>query len=89
MKIKRKRLTDFAVSIFVSMGTSEKHATEVATHLVEANLKGHDSHGVGLIPYYVNSWDKGGLKVNADATLEKGSNQEIPKMFTCGASIMS
>ena len=50
MKIKRKRLTDFAVSIFVSMGTSEKHATEVATHLVEANLKGHDSHGVGLIP---------------------------------------
>ncbi|MCS5612759.1 MAG: malate/lactate/ureidoglycolate dehydrogenase [Candidatus Poribacteria bacterium] len=71
MKIKRKRLTDFAVSIFVSMGTSEKHATEVATHLVEANLKGHDSHGVGLIPYYVNSWDKGGLKVNADATLEK------------------
>ena len=71
MKIKRKRLTDFAVSIFVSMGTSEKHATEVATHLVEANLKGHDSHGVGLIPYYVNSWDKGGLKGNADATLEK------------------
>ena len=31
MKIKRKRLTDFAVSIFVSMGTSEKHAMEVAT----------------------------------------------------------
>ncbi len=25
----------------------------IADHLVEANLRGHDSHGVGLIPNYL------------------------------------
>ena len=39
---------------------------ETAEHLVLSNLKGHDSHGVGMIPNYVASASRG-LKVNADA----------------------
>jgi uncharacterized oxidoreductase len=35
------------------MGSAEAEAAEVADHLVRANLAGHDSHGVGMLPAYV------------------------------------
>ena len=35
------------------MGSNEAEAAEVADHLVRANLAGHDSHGVGMLPTYV------------------------------------
>ena len=34
-------------------GSAEREAVLVADQLVEANLTGHDSHGIGLLPYYV------------------------------------
>ena len=39
-------------SIFRAMGASEKEADIVSTHVVEANLVGHDSHGVIQVPVY-------------------------------------
>ena len=38
-------------------------------HLVEANLKGHDSHGVGMIPSYVKNTAAGLLHPNQHAKL--------------------
>jgi len=35
------------------MGSDDSEAIEVADHLVRANLSGHDSHGVGMLPAYV------------------------------------
>ena len=35
------------------MGSEDQEAREVADHLVRANLAGHDSHGVGMLPTYV------------------------------------
>jgi uncharacterized oxidoreductase len=35
------------------MGSNQAEADEVADHLVRANLAGHDSHGVGMLPAYV------------------------------------
>jgi uncharacterized oxidoreductase len=41
-------------SLIVSrMGSSPEETDEVADHLVRANLSGHDSHGVGMLPAYV------------------------------------
>jgi hydroxycarboxylate dehydrogenase B len=34
-------------------GSAETEAALVADHLVQANLAGHDSHGVGMVPSYV------------------------------------
>ena len=48
MIIDRDKLTEFATKIFESIDTPEDKARETAEHLVEANLKGHDSHGVGM-----------------------------------------
>jgi uncharacterized oxidoreductase len=46
------------------MGSDETEATEVADHLVRANLAGHDSHGVGMLPTYVRLLNDGLLVPN-------------------------
>ena len=46
-------------------GSSEREAAQVATNLVEANLRGHDSHGVGMMPRYIDALLEGGLRVDA------------------------
>ena len=40
-------------------GSALEEATLVADQLVEANLTGHDSHGVGLLPVYVRCAARG------------------------------
>jgi uncharacterized oxidoreductase len=54
-----------AVEAIVAAGGSEaREARMVAENLVAANLLGHDSHGVGMIPRYVDALLEGGLSVN-------------------------
>jgi hydroxycarboxylate dehydrogenase B len=48
------------------MGSHEQEAEEVADHLVRANLAGHDSHGVGMIPSYVRILKEGLLVPNQE-----------------------
>ena len=52
-------------SIFIACGSSAQEAETVASNLVMANLSGHDSHGVGMLPRYVDAVLEGGLKPNA------------------------
>lgn len=51
-------------AIVAHTGSSEREARLVADHLVEANLTGHDSHGVGMLPRYIEVFRAGDLKVN-------------------------
>src|SRR5438874_1596627 len=46
-------LLDFARRVFVAAGVPEADAATVARSLVDANLCGHDSHGVIRVPQYV------------------------------------
>ena len=69
MKIGDKALRDFAAAIIGKAGSDAAEAQTVADHLVEANLKGHDSHGVGMIPTYVANVGAGRLHPNRHATL--------------------
>jgi uncharacterized oxidoreductase len=62
-------LTAAIAAIVKRAGSSDEEANLVATNLVEANLKGHDSHGVGMIPRYIDSIREGGLTVNAHASI--------------------
>ncbi|WP_341909348.1 malate/lactate/ureidoglycolate dehydrogenase [Ferrovibrio terrae] len=39
--------------ICLAAGSNEREATLVAENLVLANLSGHDSHGVGMLPQYI------------------------------------
>ena len=52
-------------SLIVSrMGSAPEETAEVADHLVRANLSGHDSHGVGMLPAYVRLLPDGLLVLN-------------------------
>ncbi len=54
-----------AIGAVVAAGGSDaREAKLVADNLVTANLTGHDSHGVGMIPRYIDSLLEGGLVVN-------------------------
>jgi uncharacterized oxidoreductase len=54
-------------SVIAAAGSSAEEARTVADNLVLANLSGHDSHGVGMVPRYVDAVLEGGLKPNAGA----------------------
>jgi uncharacterized oxidoreductase len=58
------RLKAAIEAIIASGGSEPREADIVAGNLVEANLMGHDSHGVGMVPRYVESLLEGGLAVN-------------------------
>ena len=59
--IQAGELISSAAAILIASGSSEKEAHTVASNLVMANLSGHDSHGVGLLPRYVDAVLEGGL----------------------------
>lgn len=68
MRIPADQLQTIIAPIFHSAGCSPAEAERIAEHLVEANLAGHDSHGVIRTTAYVK-WLKGG-QVLADRTVQ-------------------
>ncbi len=61
--------------IATRMGSAKDEADEVADHLVRANLAGHDSHGVGMLPTYVRLLGDGLLVPNQtlETVLDEGA----------------
>jgi uncharacterized oxidoreductase len=51
-RIDPDRLEPFIIDILVGWGTPQDIATEAATSLVAADVRGHGSHGVGVLPWY-------------------------------------
>ena len=51
-------------AVLVGAGSLPEEAERVAANLVLANLSGHDSHGVGMLPRYVDAVLEGGLQPN-------------------------
>ena len=85
-KVNAKELTDMTTRILAAAGATVEYADIVATHLVNANLAGHDSHGVIRIPSYLASIDAG--RVNPSAapvvTMETASMAQIDGANTFG-----
>lgn len=50
-------------------GSSADEVDAVADNLIMANLTGHDSHGIGMLPRYADAYLEGGLKPNAHVKL--------------------
>jgi len=64
MLIDPARLQAFVTDIFVAARSAREEAAQIAEHLVTSNLKGHDSHGVGLIPAYLLHLQQGAVFPN-------------------------
>ena len=65
--LESRALTALTATILIAAGSAREEAEKVAANLVLANLSGHDSHGVGMVPRYVDAILEGGLKPNAGA----------------------
>jgi len=57
--------------VFCAAGASEAEAATVAAALVEANLVGHDSHGIIRIPQYVAAVEQGDIQPGATLEVER------------------
>ena len=53
IRIPEARLVDWGQQVFAALGCPAREAALIARNLVQANLFGHDSHGIGLLPTYV------------------------------------
>ena len=49
MRYSKELLYKVAYAFLVANGSDAYEANLVADHMVKANLRGHDSHGIGLI----------------------------------------
>src|SRR5262245_15784702 len=56
-------------AIIEAGGSSAREAGLVADQLVLANLSGHDSHGVGMVPRYVDILLAGGLNLDQHVSI--------------------
>jgi uncharacterized oxidoreductase len=71
MRIPSDRLRQLTATILARGGSEPAEADLVAAHLVDANLAGHDSHGVGLIPHYVRHLKEGLVIPNTSVKVVK------------------
>jgi uncharacterized oxidoreductase len=61
---KKEGLQKAIAAIAAAGGSEPAEANLVAENLVTANLTGHDSHGIGMMPRYVEALLEGGLHPN-------------------------
>ncbi len=73
-------------ALFSRAGSDEREAELVAAQLVGANLTGHDSHGVGMVPRYVEVLLAGDLRLNAhpQSVMEAGAIRVLDAGFGLG-----
>lgn len=59
--VESETLRGAVTELFVAVGASDEVAGLIADHLIEANLRGHDSHGISVVPLYLRSIKAGGM----------------------------
>ncbi len=65
MNFPKERLLDFCYQVFLGMGVSEQDAQLASKVLLEADLRGIDSHGLARLSGYVRLWEKGRISASA------------------------
>lgn len=73
MTISHQKLESFAERILLASGVDEPKAKLVAHSLIAANLRGVDSHGLQLLPFYVEQMEHGNINVAAEGHIASHS----------------
>ncbi|MDA1053888.1 MAG: Ldh family oxidoreductase [Planctomycetota bacterium] len=71
------QLQDFATALLAAGGATDEESRRVGPSLVDANLKGYESHGVMRIPYYLEATKSGECESGAELTILKESSTHI------------
>ena len=77
MLIQAIPLTEISEKIFVAAGCAHDEAACIARNLVDANLCGHDSHGVIRIMQYVSYLQEGTVRAGQDMTIVHETNTAL------------
>lgn len=67
----RTQLTDLATRLLEGAGCSNEHAVTTADCLVEADVRGIETHGLSRLPIYLERIRKGLISVKAEPAIEK------------------
>ena len=68
-----EHLREIGNRLLQAAGASEEEAATVARHTVGANLAGHDSHGIMLIPTYIDRIRRGHIVPGAPFEVARGT----------------
>src|SRR5579862_7564645 len=69
IRVSALELESFVAAIFVASGSSPAESELLAEHLVEANLLGHDSHGVIRVARYIDWLEAKQVEANRHARI--------------------
>src|SRR5262245_63133954 len=72
-KVQADRLTEIGAALLRAAGASPEEAEAVAVGCVNANLAGHDSHGIIAIPTYIDRIKVGHIVPGAPWTIVQES----------------
>jgi len=77
VKVGAEALQEFVAQVFARLEVPALQAVEAAEVLVNADVRGVDSHGVARLPYYVDRLDKGLIESVTDISLVRESGASI------------
>ena len=88
-EIPTEALHAWARTLLGALGSDEREARLTADHLVGANLAGHDSHGIGMLPVYVESCLAGHLELGRtiDVVVDTGAMLVVDGGLGMGQSV--
>jgi LDH2 family malate/lactate/ureidoglycolate dehydrogenase len=65
------QLMKFCTSVFVKMGMDEEKAADTSDILIEADMMGHSTHGVRLLPLYIKDVEIGNMSIKGNEEIVK------------------
>ena len=73
--VSAERLTEIANALLQAAGASAEEAATIARYNIGANLVGHDSHGIILIPTYIDRIKAGHIVPGAPWNINAGNRR--------------
>jgi uncharacterized oxidoreductase len=72
--VSAEELRGIGTRLLLAAGASQEEASTVARHTVGANLAGHDSHGIILVPTYIDRIKRGHIEPGAPFEVVRGTS---------------
>ena len=69
--LKRSQLMKFCMSVLTSLDMDDEKAHDTSEILIEADMMGHSTHGVRLLPLYIKDIEVGNMKVKGEEVVVK------------------
>jgi len=74
---KKSELQKFCKSILISLNVDEEKAIDTCEILIEADMMGHSTHGVRLLPLYIKDIKNGNMRITGDESIIKDTGSCI------------